>query len=97
MPVAGIMSIILTSALERKTTNADDRVAMRPLAKGFFTMTTSSKNESESHDDRRLPICLLAPEWAEHARFDNDQDACDDGRAAITCGRRSGEKPCTIA
>jgi hypothetical protein len=30
---------------------------------------------------REIPFCTYAPEWAEHARFDRSDDACDDGRA----------------
>lgn len=28
-----------------------------------------------------IPFCTRAPEWAEHARLNEDEDACDDGRA----------------
>jgi len=52
---------------------------------------------SENQDkDRRLPICTLAAEWAEHARFDREDEPCDDGRAGHVCGRREGEEPCPI-
>ena len=39
--------------------------------------------QSEARDDssRKIPCCTYAPEWAEHARFDRSDDACDDGRA----------------
>ena len=33
----------------------------------------------------RVPVCSYAPEWAEHARFDRDDDPCDDGRAGEIC------------
>ena len=47
-------------------------------------------------NDRRIQVCLNAPEWAEHARFEEDNEPCDDGRAAISCGNRQGEKPCMV-
>ncbi len=36
-----------------------------------------------TRDDRsrEIPFCTYAPEWAEHARFDRSDDACDDGRS----------------
>lgn len=29
----------------------------------------------------RVAVCSFAPEWAEHARFERDDEPCDDGRA----------------
>ena len=45
-------------------------------------------------DDRRLPPCTLAPEWAEHARPGEDMEPCDDGRGAHACGAREEDKDC---
>lgn len=50
-------------------------------------------NEEE---DRRLPVCTYAPEWAEHARFNRENEPCDGGRAGNICGRREGEELCPI-
>ena len=33
--------------------------------------------------DRRTRYCQRAPEWAEHARFDADDEPCDDGFIAV--------------
>jgi hypothetical protein len=41
-------------------------------------MMNSSTRDDES---REIPFCTYAPEWAEHARSDRSDDACDDGRA----------------
>jgi hypothetical protein len=46
--------------------------------------------------DRRLPPCTFAAEWAEHARFDREDELCDDGRAGQVCGNRKDEEPCPI-
>jgi len=46
--------------------------------------------------DRRLPPCTLAAEWAEHARSYVEDEPCNDGRAAQTCGSRKEEEPCPI-
>ncbi len=55
------------------------------------------KGLSESRDDdRRLPVCMFANEWAEHARFYREDEPCDDGRAGHVCGRREGEEACPI-
>jgi hypothetical protein len=54
------------------------------------------KASGNKKTDRRLPPCTLAAEWAEHARFYLEDEPCDDGRAAQTCGMRKGEEPCPI-
>jgi hypothetical protein len=33
-----------------------------------------------------IPVCNYAPEWAEHARFNREDEPCDDGRM--------GGRPC---
>ena len=48
------------------------------------------------YQDRRLPFCTYAPEWAEHARFGKEEEPCDDGRSGNVCGRREGEDSCDI-
>ena len=50
----------------------------------------------KENEDRRIIPCRQAPEWAEHARFNNDMEPCDDGRTGVVCGNRKGEKPCSI-
>jgi len=39
----------------------------------------------------RVPVCSFAPEWAEHARFNRDDDPCDDGRAGEVCDEAISE------
>jgi len=39
----------------------------------------------------RVPVCSFAPEWAEHARFDREDDPCDDGRAGEICDEETSE------
>jgi tRNA G37 N-methylase Trm5 len=39
------------------------------------------KSAARDDSSREIPFCTYAPEWAEHARFDRNDDACDDGRA----------------
>jgi hypothetical protein len=36
---------------------------------------------SRDGDGTEVSVCSFAPEWAEHARFERDDDPCDDGRA----------------
>ena len=56
---------------------------------------SKDKEKEKEKDDRRLPPCTLAPEWAEHARpWDHDVEPCDDGRGAHVCGSREGEEEC---
>jgi hypothetical protein len=56
-----------------------------------------NRNEQFNEDeDRRLPFCTSAPEWAEHARLHGEDEPCDDGRAGRICGQRKGENPCPI-
>ena len=59
-------------------------------------MTKKKVLPSRENNDRRIRICNLAPEWAEHARFDADDGPCDDGRSGNICGNRKGEKPCLL-
>jgi len=47
------------------------------LAESKVMMKSSTRDGSSSE----IPFCTYAPEWAEHARFDRSDDACDDGRA----------------
>ncbi len=57
-------------------------------------MQKEDKSRFEENRDRRIKSCRQAPEWAEHARFDEIDEPCDEGRAARSCGNRKGEKPC---
>lgn len=59
-------------------------------------MEKSRYDSIKKDEDRRLPVCTYAPEWAEHARFYQEDEPCDDGRAGTMCGRREGEDPCPI-
>jgi len=63
---------------------------------GNKLMAKDKTIESDENPDRRLKYCQRAPEWAEHARFDAEDEPCDDGRTGIVCGNRKGEKPCPI-
>lgn len=57
-------------------------------------MKENKTHANSNKNDRRIRLCLYAPEWAEHARFENDDEPCEDGRAVISCGNRQGETPC---
>lgn len=59
-------------------------------------MQKAKPNSEEPKTDRRPNLCLKAPEWAEHARFDEEDEPCEDGRSGIFCGNREGEKPCSL-
>ena len=48
--------------------------------------------EFDENKNRRIKYCQSAPEWAEHARFNEDDEPCDDGRTGIICGNKKGEK-----
>ena len=37
--------------------------------------------ESEENESMHLNVCTQAPEWAEHQRFDDSDQPCDDGRS----------------
>jgi hypothetical protein len=39
----------------------------------------------------RVDVCNFAPEWAEHARFERDDEPCDDGRAGEACDEETSE------
>jgi hypothetical protein len=57
-------------------------------------MQQNNVQPSRQSNDRRMGISQHAPEWAEHARLDEADGPCDDGRSGIICGNRKGEKPC---
>ena len=59
-------------------------------------MKKDKYNHDDQKEDRRLPPCRYAAEWAEHARFNREDEPCDDGRAGKICGQRDGEDPCPI-
>jgi hypothetical protein len=45
----------------------------------------NSRNEPEKKNGKdteelEKDTCVKAPEWAEHARFNDDDQPCDDGR-----------------
>lgn len=63
---------------------------------GGYRMKKNEQDQFPAVEDRRVPYCIFAPEWAEHARFDRQDEACNDGRAAVACGARGDEKPCPI-
>jgi hypothetical protein len=58
---------------------------------------TAKPTDDTVTEERRKPVCLLAPEWTEHARFEEDADICDDGRQGVACGSRKDDPPCPIA
>jgi hypothetical protein len=41
--------------------------------------STKNSDRIESMDD--LDVCQKAPEWAEHQRWEDDDQPCDDGRS----------------
>lgn len=57
-------------------------------------MKENKKRFYSKENDRRIQLCLHALEWAEHTRFEEDDEPCDDGRAGIICGNRKGEESC---
>lgn len=51
--------------------------------------TQKKQKEKKQHPEEQqepMPACNYAPEWAEHARFDREDEPCDDGRM--------GGRPC---
>jgi hypothetical protein len=50
--------------------------ALRCDSQGLAT----AGDEFRGREDFSLPFCGFAPEWAEHARFDREDEPCDDGR-----------------
>ena len=53
----------------------DERQALSQIKKtGAETLTTDAA-------DPQIDACQKAPEWAEHARMDDDDEPCDDGRS----------------
>lgn len=49
-------------------------------------MVDTTKENTEKEDDAlEVKTCKKAPEWAEHARFSDEDEPCDDGR--------SGQRP----
>ncbi len=36
--------------------------------------------KSDTDEEWEQPVCAKAPEWAEHQRFEDDDEPCDDGR-----------------
>lgn len=59
-------------------------------------MEKNKFEETHENEDFRLPFCTYAPEWAEHARFNRENEPCDDGRRGSICGERKGEELCPI-
>jgi hypothetical protein len=53
--------------------------------KGENQMEEPDKDHNEKHleenESLKPDTCLKAPEWAEHARFRDDDQPCDDSRA----------------
>lgn len=49
-------------------------------------------NEFNEENDRRLKIRTLAVECAEHARFLDEAEPCDDGRAGVVMGKRKHDR-----
>ena len=47
----------------------------------FAASKAMMKSSTRDDEGREIPFCTYAPEWAEHARSDRSDDACDDGRA----------------
>lgn len=43
-------------------------------------MGKNRNDQIKEYEDPRLPPCTYAPEWAEHARFYQGNEPCDDGR-----------------
>jgi len=41
---------------------------------------TAGTESSEENESLETPVCTKAPEWAEHERFRDDDQPCDDGR-----------------
>ena len=39
------------------------------------------KSGADIHQSTELPVCTKAPEWAEHQRFTDEDEPCDDGRS----------------
>ena len=48
-------------------------------------MEETKKHPNEKHPEENRSLkpdtCFKTPEWAEHARFTDDDQPCDDGRA----------------
>jgi hypothetical protein len=55
--------------------------------------TSQGENWLQAADasNSHVPLCSFAPEWAEHARFDRDDEPCDDGRAGEACDQELSE------
>jgi hypothetical protein len=66
------------------------------LQRGDPIMEEKKKAEFNQKIDRRIKKCQKAPEWAEHARFEEHDEPCEDGRAGVICGNREGEPPCIL-
>lgn len=52
-------------------------VEIQQLAAPKAAMQTSTSDDSILE----VPVCIFAPEWAEHARLVHGDEPCDDGRA----------------
>lgn len=61
-----------------------------------FLMEKDKSHKRKEDEDRRLPPCRYATEWAEHARFNREDEPCDDGRTGTICGKRKGEGACPL-
>jgi nicotinamidase/pyrazinamidase len=59
----------------RPVNENDGREALEKIKKsGAEIVVTDAK-------DQEIEACQKAPEWAEHARFEDTDDTCDDGRS----------------
>jgi hypothetical protein len=61
--------------------------------KGKSMDPEEEKKQDEEKNDRRLPICEKAPEWAEHHRLQDEDQPCEDGRGGNIFGRRKDDHP----
>jgi nicotinamidase/pyrazinamidase len=67
----GLQAVLLRDAT-RPVVPEDAEAAIERLRKAGVTI---------QEQPAEVAVCTKAPEWAEHQRFSDDDDTCDDGRA----------------
>jgi len=70
------------------------------MVKGRVGRSGAEENKDHKvgrNETNEIPVCNYAPEWSEHARFDREDEPCDDGRmGGRLCAEREGDDACPV-
>ncbi len=82
------IEVVLVPDATRPVSQEGGAQAMKRMSDAGVTLFENHFKRSESLEDRPgengsmdLNVCTKSPEWAEHQRFDDSDQPCDDGRS----------------